>query len=796
MSRRGKANNMTCDSWPWYVPETDAAAVGRLCDALGIHRLTAVSLLRLGLSEPAEARRFISSGIDDLADPRLMSGAEQAACRLADGAMRGETILVYGDYDVDGITSTALMTLALQKMGASVQYYIPSRLGDGYGLHGAVLEQFARDGGKLALTVDCGINSFTEMELARSLGLDLVITDHHECFPGERPAFAVLNPKQAGCTYPERNLAGVGVAYTLVRELYRRRGLPASGHTAFLDLVAVGTVADVVPLLGENRILVRLGLERMCSTPRPGLAALARVSGMQGLGLSAAQVAFTLAPRLNAPGRMGDAVPALQLLLAGEAEAETLALSLDAQNRQRQQLEKGIAEEAREMAAKELNEPALVLWKDGWHPGVLGIVAGRLASEFGRPVLLIAIDGEEGNGSARTSPGYNLVEALQCCAQDLVRFGGHQEAAGLTVHVSKLTDFRRRFLDCINSQPAPEKKKAVTAEAGLDELTLALVNELSQLQPFGHGNPEPVFLARGAFLESTRRVGTAGTHLQLQLRRRVQVRGIFFGGAETPVHKGDTVDTVFTLQENSWQGRTSLSLIVQDIRKAQSAGSFVIDKRKEMGRDAYLARLAEEMRLLVWVNTKAAAENLRRLLPAGRARITQLGRDFRQADCDVLVLYHLPYDRKALERLLAQVQSVSRLCLCYGPEDLQLNETVFAASIPTVESLRYVAACLEEHGNVSQDILKSFPFPATRHLLEQSLRVIEELRGQGETEREPDYSDTFCEGSRCLQAFRAYQSFWLEADEGTIAKYLQNPGGLILPEGDRNDESARIKRAY
>ncbi|MBS3899482.1 MAG: single-stranded-DNA-specific exonuclease RecJ [Dethiobacter sp.] len=559
---------MTAKPWRWVAPETDWSAVKRLSETMKLHRLTAACLLQRGVSTVEEARFFLKGSLTELADPYAMSGMKEAVQRLAHAVAVKERLLIYGDYDADGVTSVALLTEALQKFAVPVEYYVPSRLGDGYGLHGQILKQFAAGGGRLVLTVDCGINSFEEMDLAKELGIDLIITDHHESFPGRRSAYAVLNPKQPHCSYPEQNLAGVGVAWTLVRALYSHLGVPFAEAAELLDFVAVGSIADVVPLSGENRLLVKAGLEKLAKGTRPGLAALARLCGGEEGKLTASQVAFRIAPRLNAPGRLGDAFPALQALLASPEVACQLALDLDEKNRLRQQVEKDIFEKAHQQAAACI-DPALVLWHQDWHPGVIGIVAGRLAAEFGKPAVLIALDGEEGRGSIRSVPGCNLMEALQLCAKQLIRFGGHPEAAGLSVDKANLAQFQAAFCLAVESQGVKEGKTMFIAEAEAAELSLALVQELACLEPFGQGNPEPLFLIKGMAVDMARRVGAQGAHLQLRLRKGSLIfRAICFGGGDKQISTGETVDALVVPTANTWQNQTELSLQVRALRSS------------------------------------------------------------------------------------------------------------------------------------------------------------------------------------------------------------------------------------
>ncbi|EEG77671.1 single-stranded-DNA-specific exonuclease RecJ [Dethiobacter alkaliphilus] len=785
---------MTTKVWPWTVPEKNPA-VQQLAEALGLHRLTAACLTQRGVTTTEAARLFLAGSLSDLGDPFKMAGMAKAAERLALAVREREPVLIYGDYDADGVTSTALLMAVLQKLEVSVEYYIPSRLGDGYGLHGSVLEEFAGRGGKLAVTVDCGINSFAEMELAKELGLDLIVTDHHECFDGQRNAFAVLNPKQEECGYSERNLAGVGVAWNLARALHSLLGVPFAETAEYLDLVAVGSIADVVPLLGENRILVKYGLEKLSERPRPGLAALARVGNVGEQKLSATQVAFVLAPRLNAPGRLGDAAPAVETLLADEADAEALAHELDEKNRQRQQVEKDILAEARELAAAQADKPALVLWRDTWHPGVVGIVAGRLASEFAKPSALVAVDGTQGNGSIRSVPGCDVVDALQACTEHLARFGGHPEAAGLTVDTQCLEAFREAFCRAVATQKTKEEQRQqVAAEAVLAELSLELVEELAALEPFGQGNPEPLFLVRDVEVAAARRVGNNGKHLQMKLKNGGPVyAGICFGGGEADIARGMQVDAVVFPTTNTWQGRTSLSLHVRDVRQAQAAaGLKIIDRRRVAGNDKYLENLAGQHKLLIWVNTKAAKESLEARL-GSRVEVTQLGRNAEHVSCDMLVFYHLPFDQNAVGRLLGTIKfsGEPEICLCYGSEELHLNERIFAATIPSEKTLQQLAACLEQSKDPLTPELarKELSFPVTQYLVNQARTVFAELAGQKRQEQRLqlanlEKSETFCQCCEALAAFRKFQALWWEAPAKDLARHLTQDTDMIVPEGE------------
>lgn len=794
---------MSSKPWPWVVPETDQEMVHRLALSLDVHYLTAACLLQRGVSTEEEARFFLHGTLSDLSNPFTMAGARKAAERLARAVESGEPVLVCGDYDADGVTSVALLTSALQNLGVTVEYYIPSRLDEGYGLHGRVLQQFAARDGRLALTVDCGINSFAEMDLARELGLDLIITDHHECFFGERSAYAVLNPKQADCRYPERNLAGVGVAWTLLRALHIILKIPFSETAEFLDLVAVGSIADVVPLLGENRILVKYGLEKLQTQPLPGLDALIRISGMGDSKLTASQVAFTVAPRLNAPGRLGDADPAVRTLLAEAAEAEALARELDDKNRLRQQVEKDILEQARQQADSRSTDPALVLWHADWHAGVVGIVAGRLAQEFAKPAALIAVSGEEGHGSIRSVPGCNVVEALQACTGHLLRYGGHPEAAGLSVAVSELEAFRQAFCHAVSQQGAAEITIPVAAEAEPSVLTLPLVDELASLEPFGQGNPEPLFLLRNVSVKAARRVGSRKNHLQLKFQKNSPViAAICFGGGDSEIKKDMCVDAVVVPAANTWQGQTSLSLQVRGMRVSPVEESLVVTDKRGMDKDKLLAELIHQHHVIVWVNTKAAKDYLTTRF-GSRLNVTQLGRNLCGTDCEILFFYHLPFDPVAVRRLFAGLcfSGQPTVYLYYNGEDLMLNEKIFAATVPEVQTLRQLAAGLQDDiSALSAEAARNvLTFPVTQHLLSQAQAIVSEAAAGVPPERQAllqnlEHSPTYRESCKAMAVFRTCQMFWLHASASEIAGALTSPHDFILPKGEEHNERERTKR--
>ncbi len=565
----------------WIEGQADAAGVARLASALGLHPLAARVLAGRGLAEPADAEAFLAAPLADLPDPLAMRGMEAAVARIARAVEDGERIALYGDYDVDGVTSTALLAGFLRACGADPVTYVPHRLVEGYGLNVAAVERLAAEGARLLVTLDCGITGAPEVRAAAALGVDTVVVDHHTV-PVELPAaVAILNPHQPGCAYPTKDLAAVGVTFALataLRKALRGRGRfgperPEPNLKDALDLVALGTVADVVPLVGANRILVRWGLEVLGRSRRPGIRALKRVAGIaEGTDVSAGQVGFRLAPRINAAGRLDDAGRGVRLLLEEDAErADALARELDRENQARQEIERTILDEALHDAAEHVREGArgLVLARDGWHAGVVGIVASRIVERFHRPAVLVALAEGEGKGSGRSIEGFHLHEALEACAAHLARFGGHRHAAGVTIERGRLGAFRAAFEAHAAARLRDEdlvprcRIEGWVEEREVDERAAL---DLARLAPYGAGHPEPVFALRGRTARA-RTVGAGGAHLKLALGR---LDAIGFGmGERLPLCEGP-IEAAFTVGLDEWDGRRRVQLRLRDVRRGAS----------------------------------------------------------------------------------------------------------------------------------------------------------------------------------------------------------------------------------
>ncbi|MEK6718053.1 MAG: single-stranded-DNA-specific exonuclease RecJ [candidate division NC10 bacterium] len=564
----------------WRIAQDDPAAADALARALDLPPLLASLLIRRGCDTPEAARTFLDAPLAALHDPRLMLGMDAAVDRLRAAVARREPILVCGDYDVDGVSGMALLVSGLRRAGGEVEYAVPRRLEHGYGLHVSIAEQAAAGGIRLLITVDHGITALDAVALARQRGMDVIICDHHLPPPSLPPATAILNPRQADCPYPFKDLCGVGIAFKLLQGLF---GPEAEDELwPFLDLVALGTIADLVPLLGENRILVKHGLVQLAGTSRPGLRALAEVAGIPlstSGGLGAGRVAFGLAPRINAAGRLDDAAAAVRLLLTRDpVEARELATALDRQNRERQELEGSILAEALAQAAAEhdlTRDRAIVLASPAWHPGVIGIVAARLVERFGRPTALIGIQGQEARGSARSAGGWHIADALGRCADLLLHYGGHRAAAGFSIHPDRIDAFRARFLSLAAEELTEEDllpTLAADAEVHLDALDLALADSLARLGPFGLGNPEPLLVARRLqVMRTPRRVGQ--NHLKMKVREStrggqvVEAIGFNLGSFTEALSQPSApqIDLAFVPERNVWNDREILQLRVKDL---------------------------------------------------------------------------------------------------------------------------------------------------------------------------------------------------------------------------------------
>ncbi len=566
----------------WIVaPPWDGAA--HLARRLGVAPLVAQSLHCRGYEDPGQARAFLSPQLNDLIAPDELHGAAKAAERLARAVADRQRIVLYGDYDVDGMTGVAILWHCLKLAGADCGFYVPHRIEEGYGLNDEAVDQLAADGAKVIVTVDCGITATEQADRASRLGIDLIITDHHLPPAALPDAHAVVHPQLNG--YPNPHLAGAGVAMKLAWALAQRltpsyAGKVSDAYREFLldatCLAALGTIADVVPLVGENRVLAHYGLVGLRHCRLPGIQSLIEVAGLNGAKLDSYHVGFGLAPRLNAIGRMGHARLAIEMLTrADEERAIEIATYLDGQNRQRQKLERKLRDEARRMVGESgadgLNRRAIVLAKEGWHAGVIGIVASRLVEEFCRPTVLIALDGDTGQGSARSVRHFQMFDGLAACREHLISFGGHAMAAGLRISADAIDAFTEAFVAHANQVLTPadlQHEIRLDGQADLADLTEAAIHDLERLGPFGQGNPKPRWVSRELELMGEPRVvGKTGEHLQLTVRDGQTVRRcIAFGQADRQqqLRDGRRFCVAFEPMVNEFNGRRSVELHVLD----------------------------------------------------------------------------------------------------------------------------------------------------------------------------------------------------------------------------------------
>jgi single-stranded-DNA-specific exonuclease len=575
----------------WRIHPHSAERIAALERAAGISAVVARLLICRGIDDPQQARTFLDPKLTQLRDPVELPGVLAAVERIARAIAARERVIIYGDYDVDGMTGTAQLVQCLRLLGGDVGYYVPHRIDEGYGLNHDALTTLARQGAKLVVTVDCGIASPAEAATARSIGLDLIITDHHE-FAAELPqAVALVHPRLPGTAYPFAGLSGSGVAFKLCWALCQQAsGAKKVGEAmrnfllSAVGLAALGTVADMVPLVDENRVLVQHGLASLSQRPGVGLGALMRLAELgRKPRLDSDDIGFALAPRLNAAGRLGQAQLAVELLTTSSNERATaLAEYLNELNNSRQSLERSIYLAAHKQAQEQFDvegDAALVLAERGWHPGVIGIVAGRLVEKLHRPVVLVALDElgvKPGVGSGRGVPGFNLHEALTACAHHLVSHGGHAAAAGLKIEEARLDDFRAEFCEHATTAIAPEHRSAelaIDAEVSLGELTMAVLNQIDRLAPFGQHNPRPMLCASGVTLAGpVRRIGGGGRHLALKLSQQgVVLRAVAFGGgdwADELTAAAGPLEIAFRPIINDFNGHRRVELQLSDWRVA------------------------------------------------------------------------------------------------------------------------------------------------------------------------------------------------------------------------------------
>lgn len=563
----------------WNTKPHDEAAAASLAQALGISAVTARLLAIRGITDPDDASRFLNPTLDQLHDPLQLAGLEAAVDRLELAIANRERISVHGDYDVDGITSTVILRRALELLGGNVGHFIPERLTDGYGLQPNTIDRLHAEGVQLIISVDCGIRAPEAARRARELGVDLIITDHHEPDDELPDACAVVNPKRHDCTYPDKNLAGVGVALKVVQALCARAGKSA-WLPAFVKIASIGTLADVVPLVGENRIIAKLGLQMLTKGPhKVGLRALLEAAGLNGKTIDSYHIGFMVAPRINAAGRMSTPDIATRLLLASDEgmadEARALAGQLEEENTKRRAEDQDILAKAKKVVETDPevgSRSVLVVAGEGWHRGVIGIVASKIVDAFYRPAIILSIDGDTAHGSCRSISGFNMLAALESCAPLMKRFGGHKAAAGLTIETSRIREFRQAVNEHADAILGPDDLRPslwLDGPLAFSDINDRVMQEFAALAPFGAGNPKPRFHTGPVSVVDGPRI-LKDRHLKLSVKQNGRViRAIQWNAAEREAHlvaKKEGVEIAYTVEENEYMGNKYVELRLEDFR--------------------------------------------------------------------------------------------------------------------------------------------------------------------------------------------------------------------------------------
>lgn len=561
----------------WIIKEKPDQELSKfLSEKLNIPHIISQILINRNINTVESIKKFFNTKWDDLYDPFLMLDMDRAATRVVQAIERGERILIHGDYDVDGITAVSILYLFLKRMGSDVFFYIPDRLKEGYGLSRLGVQKAYEVEARLLITADCGITNVEEVDLANKFGIDVIISDHHEEGEFLPSSYAILDPKRKGCNYPFKELSGVGVAFKLIHAVIKKLGIDLDILKEYLDLVALGSAADIVPLIDENRLLVKMGLEKINRRERIGIKALIESSGLSNRVIGTGQVVFILAPRINAVGRLGNAERAVRLLVTdSDQQAKNIANILEAENRNRKNIDDQTFNEAIEIIEKEFdseNDRALVLAKEGWHPGVIGIVASRIAERMYRPTIMIAIEDGIGRGSARSILNFDIYSAIRRCERYLLRFGGHKYAAGLMLEIGKIEKFKEDFkkiaYDLLKDEELVQRI-IIDAEIELPQVNEELVGMLNRFAPFGPQNMRPVFLSRNLQVVGTPKV-VGKDHLKFKVRQGGKVYeaiGFDLGSLHYRLCPGEeNLNMVYVIEENFWNGKSRVQLRVKDLK--------------------------------------------------------------------------------------------------------------------------------------------------------------------------------------------------------------------------------------
>ncbi len=556
----------------WECYEIDKNKVDELVNKYGINELLAKILVNKDIKEKEDLDLFINPTRKDFHDPFLMPDMEIVVDRILKAIKDNEKVIIYGDYDADGITSVTVLKCFLEKRGLAVSSYIPNRLDEGYGLNNEAIKKIYDDGFRLMITVDCGISGIKEVDYANSLGIEVLVTDHHEPAEILPKALAVMDAKRKDNKYPFNQLAGVGVVFKLIQAISIKMGLDEKEYLKYLDIVCIGTISDIVPLVDENRVIAKLGLKLIAQTKNIGLKALLDVTGFKNI--DSGSISFGVAPRINACGRMGNEQLALDLFLSKDyEEAKELAIKLNKYNIERQNIEKKIYEEAtQKIEQEESNKLCITVGSEGWHHGIIGIVSSKVTEDYFKPSILICFEGEEGKGSGRSIPGFDLHEALTECGSHLEKFGGHAMAVGITVKKSEFENFKNELEEYAKNKKIDEIIPIINidSELYLKDIDIESVKSLKLLEPFGEANKMPLFLFKNLKINSIRAL-SEGKHLKLTLKDdnyMVSAIGFNMGDLTEDYILDDKVDIVGNLDINSYNGMESIQIVIKDIRKS------------------------------------------------------------------------------------------------------------------------------------------------------------------------------------------------------------------------------------
>ena len=711
----------------WIWPTENKTITDELQRELNIDYISARLLVNRGFTDPREAGAFLFPSLEQLYSPWLLKDMDKAVERIIQAGKRKEKVIVYGDYDADGITACVLMVETLKQLGLKVGYYLPSRFDEGYGLHSDSLEELHSNGANLVITVDCGINARDAVVYANSLGMDMIITDHHKPIDPVNDAIAVINPQQLNCAYPFKELSGAGVAFKLAAAL----GEQGTNNIPYylLDLVALGTVADVVPLVGENRVLVSMGLNQLKKKERVGYSALASAVSLELASVNSRALAFTLAPLINAAGRMGAAEPAAQLLLETEqSKAEELAGELKKSNQQRRKVEQDILHDVEDLITKDIEgkyAKVILAASPDWHQGVIGIVASRLVDRYNRPAFLISCNQGEGRGSARSREGFDVTAALADSHELLDRFGGHSQAAGFTIGEAKISELHAALVNYAdkNSFTAVEMQPVLQIDIETDEAEAwgSLITAMERMEPFGQGNPEPVLGSRRWQVQSWRKVGTGQKHLKLNLvKGNRRIDPIFFSGSGfgEKLEKDQDVDLAFKIKKSFYPGNNGVDLEIIDLAYSNVSncqGVRIIDKRGSTNRFQVLESICSKPldgELCIYASTANRARELIARLPSSD-KLTIIttsmphNKDLAMVGHYNLILFDLPLSPGAVQSSLGQVPlgDLLNIFLLYSHKDIERNDLLINKSLPNEDILKEILLSLTANFSLKEKVL-------------------------------------------------------------------------------------------